>query len=60
MDAGTEAGVLDSDDFSSLRGGYWVVFSGQYGSSASAEAALAALPAADDADDPYVKQVIPR
>lgn len=57
VDAGTEAGVLDSDDFSSLRGGYHVVFSGRYGSSSSAEAALAALP---DADGAYVRRVIPR
>jgi hypothetical protein len=59
VDAGTEAGVLDSDDFSSLRGGYWVVFSGQYGSSASAESALAAIPGAE-ADGAYVREVIPR
>ena len=30
VDAGTPAGVLRSDDYSSLRAGYWVVFSGQY------------------------------
>jgi septal ring-binding cell division protein DamX len=55
--AGTEVGVLDSDDFSSLRGGYYVVFSGRYGSRDRAEAALAALP---DAGEAYVRRVIPR
>ena len=33
---GIEAGVLRSDDFSSLRPGYWVVFAGQYDSSEEA------------------------
>ena len=28
--AAADVGVLDSDDFSSLRNGYWVVFAGQY------------------------------
>ena len=28
--AGGDAGVLHSDDYSSLRKGYWVVFAGQY------------------------------
>jgi stage II sporulation protein D len=32
-------GVLRSDDFSSLRRGFYVVFSGRYGSSAAADAA---------------------
>ena len=51
--------MLDSDDFSSLRGGYCVVFSGQYGSSSSAQTALAAIPGAE-ADGAYVREVIPR
>ena len=33
---GIDAGVLRSDDFSSLRPGYWVVFAGQYDSSEEA------------------------
>jgi NAD+--asparagine ADP-ribosyltransferase len=33
-------GILDSDRFSSLHPGYFVVFSGIYGSQARAEAAL--------------------
>ena len=32
QDAGITAGVLKSDDFSSLRPGYWVVFDGQFDS----------------------------
>jgi type IV secretory pathway VirB10-like protein len=31
-DGGTDVGVLNSSDFSSLNGGYWVVFSGQFDS----------------------------
>ena len=37
--SGGEVGVLQSDDFSSLRKGYWVVFSGQYDSRSAAESA---------------------
>jgi hypothetical protein len=33
---GIEAGVLRSDDFSTLRPGYWVVFAGQFSSSEEA------------------------
>jgi formin 2 len=33
---GIEAGVLRSDDFSTLRAGYWVVFAGQYDTSEQA------------------------
>jgi len=33
---GIKAGVLRSDDFSSLRAGYWVVFAGQYDTSEQA------------------------
>ena len=34
--AGADAGVLHSNDFSSLRKGYWVVFAGQYSSASQA------------------------
>jgi mannan endo-1,4-beta-mannosidase len=55
--AGTEAGVLQSDDFSSLRPGYWVVFSGTY------ETEEAASQAAEDlgstAAGAYVRYVEP-
>lgn len=37
-EAGLDAGVLRSGDYSSLRSGYWVVFSGVYSSSDSAKA----------------------
>lgn len=57
-DAGTPAGVLDSDDFKSLRAGYFVVFSGQYETSKEAEQALEGLTA--DAKDPYVRRITPR
>lgn len=56
--AGTDVGVLDSDDFKSLRGGYFVVFSGQYGSRTAAERALGGLRA--DAPEAYVRRVTPR
>ena len=36
---GVEVGVLRSDDYSSLRAGYWVVFSGQYDSQEDAQKA---------------------
>jgi len=36
---GIGSGVLNSNDFSSLRHGYWVAFAGQYGSSADAASA---------------------
>lgn len=35
-DAGLDAGVLNSSDYSSLRSGYWVVFSGKFDSQAQA------------------------
>jgi len=56
--SGIEVGVLDSDDYESLRGGYFVVFSGQYDSRGAAEDALAGL--SDDAPGAYVRQVTPR
>lgn len=55
---GTDVGVLDSDDFRSLNGGYFVVFSGQYDSRDAAEDALAGLSA--DAPGSYVRRVTPR
>ena len=54
--AGTaEAGVLHSDDFASLRKGYWVVFSGQYDARKAAEAAAEGAPG-----DAYARRVVPR
>ena len=48
-------GVLDSDDFSSLRGGYWVVFAGQYDSQSEASDALDGV----DAKDAYIRRIEP-
>jgi hypothetical protein len=48
-------GVLDSDDFSSLRGGFWVVFAGQYDSQSEAADALDGI----DARDAYIRRIEP-
>jgi hypothetical protein len=42
---GDTVGVLHSNAHSSLRPGYWVVFSGQYVSRTAADDALSTLPA---------------
>lgn len=55
---GTEVGVLKSDDFKSLRSGYFVVFSGQYESRNAAENALTGL--RSKAPQAYVRRVTPR
>ncbi len=52
---GGEVGVLHSDDYSSLRKGYWVVFSGQYPS--RQQAADAAQSRGSEA---YARRVVPR
>jgi septal ring-binding cell division protein DamX len=49
-------GILDSDEFSSLTGGYWVVYAGRHPNRAAAEEALQDV----DAPDAYVRQVTPR
>ena len=53
--AGGGAGVLHSDDYSSLRKGYWVVFSGQFDTRKQAEAA-----ATSRGNDAYARRVVPR
>ncbi len=53
--AGPDAGVLHSDDFSSLRKGYWVVFAGQYPDQKAAQAA-----AGGRGGDAYARRVVPR
>ena len=53
--AGPDAGVLHSDDFSSLRKGYWVVFVSQFPSQKSAQAA-----AQGRGGDAYARRVVPR
>ena len=53
--AGADAGVLHSNDFSSLRKGYWVVFAGQYPDQKAAQAA-----AKSRGGDAYARRVVPR
>jgi hypothetical protein len=53
-----DVGILDSDKFSSLRGGYYVVFSGEYDSLARAE--KEADSARSQAPGAYAKQVTPK
>ena len=53
--AGAEAGVLHSDDYSSLRKGYWVVFSGQYDEQKAAQSA-----AEGKGGGAYARRVVPR
>lgn len=52
---GSKVGVLKSDDFSSLRKGYWVVFSGQYDSRSAAESA-----AKSAGGGAYARRIVPR
>jgi septal ring-binding cell division protein DamX len=54
---GTSVGVLQSDDFSSLNKGYWVVFSGTYDSKSAADSALDGLKA--KVPEAYVRHVVP-
>ena len=51
----TGIGILNSDDYSSLNGGYYVVFSNEYTSQADAEAALPDVRA--KFSDAYVREV---
>ena len=48
-------GVLDSDDFASLQGGFWVVFAGRYDSQSEASDALDGI----DAKDAYIRRIEP-
>ena len=50
-----DVGLLNSDNFASLNPGFWVVFSGQYGSQAQASAALDGV----DAKDAYIRRIDP-
>ena len=47
--------MLNSDDFGSLKPGFWVVYSGQYDTQAQARDALDGI----DASDAYVRQIAP-
>jgi hypothetical protein len=53
-----DVGILDSDRFSTLRGGYYVVFSGEYDSLERAQSA--AEDARSQAPGAYAKQVKPK
>ena len=55
QDAGHTVGVLNSDDFSSLNSGYWVVFSGTYATEDEAETALDDLKS--DYSDAYIRKI---
>ena len=48
-------GVLDSDEFASLKGGFWVVFAGRYESQSEASDALDGI----DAKDAYIRRIEP-
>ena len=52
---GHTVGILNSDDFSSLNGGYQVVFSGTYSTKSDAEDALSDVKS--DYPDAYVRQI---
>jgi septal ring-binding cell division protein DamX len=52
---GHSVGILNSDDYASLNGGYYVVFVGEYATKSEAEDALAGVKA--DFPDAYVRQV---
>ncbi len=55
QDAGLTVGILNSDDYSSLNGGYQVVFTGAYATKSDAEADLDSV--RDDFSDAYVRQI---
>jgi sporulation related protein len=50
-----DVGVLRSDDFSSLKPGFWVVYSGRYDSQSAASDALDGV----DARDAYIRRIVP-
>jgi septal ring-binding cell division protein DamX len=51
----SDVGVLRSDDFSSLKPGFWVVYSGEFDSQAEASDALDGI----DAKDAYIRRIVP-
>ena len=55
QDAGLTVGILNSDDYSSLNGGYQVVFTGAYATKSDAEADLDSV--RDEFSDAYVRQI---
>jgi septal ring-binding cell division protein DamX len=55
QDSGETVGILNSDDYSSLNGGYYVVFTGTYATKKAAEDALGSV--RDNHPDAYVRQI---
>lgn len=55
QDAGESPGILNSDDYSSLNGGYYVVFLGSYASKSEADDALDGV--RESHPDAYVRQI---
>jgi septal ring-binding cell division protein DamX len=55
QDNGETVGILNSDDYSSLNGGYYVVFTGTYATKSEAEDALDSV--RDDHRDASVRQI---
>jgi septal ring-binding cell division protein DamX len=55
QDKGESPGILKSDDYSSLNGGYYVVFTGTYSSKSDAEDALDGV--RSNFHDAYVRQI---
>jgi sporulation related protein len=55
---GKTVGVLDSDEYTSLRPGYWVVFSGQYETQEEAQSAAEGF--GDSAPGAYARKVTPK
>lgn len=55
--AGKSAGVLRSSNYSSLKNGFYVVFSGTYSSRSQAEAQVTSL--GSGFPNSYVRQVVP-
>ena len=55
QDAGEDVGILNSDDYSSLNGGYYVVFTGTYSSKSEANNALSGVRA--NHKGAYVRQI---
>jgi septal ring-binding cell division protein DamX len=53
--AGATVGILNSDDYSSLNGGYYVVFTGDYATTKEAEAALPDIKSS--VGEAYIKQI---
>jgi septal ring-binding cell division protein DamX len=54
-DAGESPGILESSNYSSLNGGYWVVFIGQYSKKSEAQDALDGV--RSTFKDAYVRQI---